>query len=117
MKISENVLSIITGFEPLKDGQKLTKKRTDEINKSIASIEEYVNANILSRYKLNQKQYDALVIFGTDMGVNGLARLTRNGKNNVGSIADSFLNFDTKNGKKDSSLLKRRKLEQAIFIS
>lgn len=137
MKISDNGLELIKKFEGckltayrdpagiltigyghtrgVKEGQKITKKKADELLRDdVAFAESHVNG-YLRKYKFTQNEFDALVSFAYNIG--SINQLTKNGKRNKGVIADKMLLYTKAGGKQLSGLVKRRRAEHDLFVS
>lgn len=137
MKISDNGLELIKKFEGckltayrdpagiltigfghtkgVKEGQKITKKKADELlREDVAFAESHVNG-YLKKYKFTQNEFDALVSFAYNIG--SINQLTKNGKRNKGVIADKMLLYTKADGKQLSGLVKRRRAEHDLFVS
>lgn len=74
----------------------------------------------LTGLDFTQHQFDALVSLTYNIGIGNFAnahelqRLLR--VKQWGAVADHFLAFDKVNGKDDRGILKRRRLERALFL-
>lgn len=99
----------------VKEGLKIdAKKATALLKKDLEKFEKKVNAYNW-RYNFNQNEFDALVSFAYNIGnVDGL---TKNGKRSRGQIADSIVKYNKAGGKVLNGLVKRRKAEQALFLT
>ena len=102
----------------VKRGQTITEDEAEKLLKEdVAEFETLVNLLILTKYKFNQNEYDALVSFAFNLGGGNLQKLTANGKRNKGQIADSIPLYNKAGGKVLSGLTKRRKEEQKLFLT
>ena len=92
---------------------RITQEQADEyLRQDCKSSENAVNA--LGR-ELNQNQFDALVSFTFNCGVGNLKTLCRNRSLEV--IAEKILLYTKAGGKTLNGLVKRRKDEQALFLT
>jgi len=138
MEISKNGLDLIKKFEgceltayrcpagvltigyghtgaDVKEGQKITQKKADALLKSDLARFEKCVSKYNWKYHFNQNEFDALVSFAYNIGnVDGL---TKNGKRSRGQIADSIVKYNKAGGKVLNGLVKRRKAEQALFLT
>ena len=140
MKISQNGIDLIKKYEgckltayrdavgvltigyghtgDVKEGQKITQKKADALlMEDIEKFETLVNLLILTKYRFNQNEFDALVSFAFNLGGGNLKKLTGNGKRNKGQIADSIPLYNKAGGKVLSGLVKRRAEEQKLFLT
>jgi len=97
----------------VKEGMKISKAQADDMFlNDVAIREKYVN-NI--KMNLNQNQFDALVSFTYNCGVGSLRKLCL-GKT-LTQISKGMLSYNTSKGKVLAGLTRRRKEEQALFIT
>ena len=97
----------------VKEGMKITQAQADEyLKQDCVASEKAVNA--LGK-KLNQNQFDALVSFTFNCGAGNLKTLCHNRKLEV--IAEKILLYNKGGGKVLNGLVKRRKEEQALFLT
>lgn len=136
MKTSENGLRLIKNFEGCRltayvcsagvltigyghtggvtRGMTITQKQADEyLKKDVERFEKAVN-NYVTKLKLNQNQFDALVSFTFNCGEKNLQSLCRN--RNTTQIADALLLYNKGGGKVLQGLVNRRKAERELFI-
>ena len=94
-------------------GMTITQAQADEfLKQDCASAVKSVNALNLP---LNQNQFDALVSFTYNCGVNNLIALTR--KRTLEEIGRKIVLYNKAGGKVLLGLEKRRKAEQQLFLS
>ena len=99
----------------VKEGQKITQKKADALLKEDLEKFEKRVAKYNWKYHFNQNEFDALVSFAYNIGnVDGL---TKNGKRSRGQVADAILLYNKAGGKVLNGLVKRRKAEQALFLT
>lgn len=103
----------------LNDDKVLTKDDAIELLKAnIVKFEDVVNNNI--DVPLNQKQFDALVSFAYNVGVNAFRDSTLlkklNNEDYIGA-ADEFLRWNKIGSKISRGLTARRVAERALFLS
>lgn len=97
----------------VKKGMRITQAQAEEyLRQDCKSSERAVNA--LGR-KLNQNQFDALVSFTFNCGVGNLKTLCKNRSLEV--IAEKLLLYTKAGGRTLNGLVKRRKDEQALFLT
>lgn len=97
----------------VKKGMIITEEKAEEyLRKDCESSEKAVNA--LGR-NLNQNQFDALVSFTFNCGAGNLKTLCHN--RTLGTISEKILLYNKAGGKILNGLVKRRKEEQALFLS
>lgn len=105
----------------IKDSENFSQKLTDDevyalFNKDISIFEGAVNN--LVKVKLNQNQFDALVSFSFNVGVNAFAQSTLlimlNAGNYLGA-SNQFPRWNKAGGKVIQGLTNRRLAEQALF--
>ena len=99
----------------VKEGQKITQKKADALLKEDLEKFEKRVEKYNWKYHFNQNEFDALVSFAYNIGnVDGL---TKNGKRSRGQVADAILLYNKAGGKVLNGLVKRRKAEQALFLT
>jgi len=97
----------------VKLGQKITKQQAQEIFENDMKVYEgYVNYYV--KQTLTQNQFDALVSFTYNCGPGNLQKLIRN--RTLEQIADALPLFNKANGKVLAGLVRRRKMEQELFL-
>lgn len=88
-----------------------------------STVQRFADAvNALIDVAMTQNQFDAMVslCFNIGMGLRGFEGSTVRKDMNLGNVigaADAFLMWDMVNGKPSAGLLKRRKIERALFLS
>ena len=140
MNISDNGIELIKQFEGLrleayqcsagvwtigwghtsgvKQGDKITTEQALDFLRS--DLEKFENAiNNLVTVKLNQNQYDALVSFVFNIGINAFKQSTMLKFLNAGHYPLAAGQFDLwiySSGKKTQGLINRRKKEKDLFL-
>lgn len=99
----------------VKQGEKITKSKAESLLKSDLKIYESKVMKYDDIYHFNQNQFDALVSFCFNVG--NIDTLTRKGTRTIKEIADSILLYNKGGGTVLAGLVKRRKEEQALFLS
>ncbi len=98
---------------PVKEGDVITKERVPTLL-NITARDYENNINAVVKVPLNQNQFNALVEFSYNVGINGFNKSTLlkklNAKDYIGA-ADQFLAWI-----KQPSLLTRRKRTRALFL-
>ena len=138
MKISENGISLIKSFEGLRlkaykavsteeyytigyghygadvaEDMVITEEQAEVYLKAdLAKYEGYVNTTVKT-FAPNQNQFDALVSFTYNCGLESLKRLT-NGRT-AEQVAEHITAYVYSGGKKLEGLVKRRNAEKALF--
>ena len=98
----------------VKKGDVITLEQAEDFLKEDVKIfEKYVIDNV--PHKLNQNQFDALVSFTYNCGVNNLISLTR--KRTLEEIGRKIVLYNKSKGKVLLGLERRRKAEQQLFLS
>ncbi|MCQ4169737.1 MAG: lysozyme [Hafnia sp.] len=146
MQISENGINLIKQFEGCKltayqdianvwtigygwtqqvDGKPVTagmtitqQKANDLLKQGVVQYEDGVNS--LVKVQLNQNQFDALVDFAYNLGVNALKGSTLLKKLNAGDYAgaaNEFTKWNKAGGKELAGLTRRREAEKSLFLS
>lgn len=104
----------ITGVVP---GMKITQAQADTfLSEDLAKFEAAVD-KLSTHYNFNQNEYDALVSFAFNCGINNLDKLTGSRRRSKGQIADAFLLYNKAGGKVLSGLTKRRQMEKDLFCT
>ena len=104
----------ITG---VKMGDKITQEQADNfLRADLTKFESAVNS-LMVHYNFNQNEFDALVSFAFNCGVNNLKKLTANSTRNKGQIADALLLYNKAGGQILSGLTKRRQKERELFCT
>lgn len=99
----------------VKMGQVITKKEAEELlKKDVERFEAHVNKYDYI-YDFNQSEYDSLVSFAFNIG--NIDQLTANGKRSRKEIAEKMLLYVKSGGITVQGLVRRRKEEQALFLS
>ena len=101
----------------VKAGDKITQAKADEYLKSDVVTSENAVNKMLTKYKLNQNEFDALVSFTFNLGSKNLLKLTNNYRRNKGEIADAILLYNKAGGNVLKGLIKRRQAERDLFCS
>lgn len=99
----------------VKQGDNITKNKAESLLKSDLKSYESKVMKYDSVYHFNQNQFDALVSFCFNVG--NIDTLTRKGTRTIKEIADSILLYNKGGGTVLAGLVKRRKEEQALFLS
>lgn len=93
----------------------ITKEEALELlQKDIAKFE-LAAEPVLKNYNLNQNQYDALMSFTYNCGINNLSKLTGYGTRSLKTISEKMLLYTKSGGVTLQGLVKRRQKEQALF--
>lgn len=102
----------------VKQGDTCTKEQADEwVAEDLATAEKAVSTMV--KVPLNQNQFDALVSFTYNVGAGSLQHSTLLSLLNQGAFngaANQFLAWDHINGVMSNGLLRRRKMERALFL-
>lgn len=115
-KCPSGVWSIAYGHtQGVKQGDRITKSKAESLLKSDLKIYESKVMKYDNIYHFNQNQFDALVSFCFNVG--NIDTLTRKGTRTIKEIADSILLYNKGGGAVLAGLVKRRKEEQALFLS
>lgn len=103
-------------------GMEITEKQADKIFlEDIAYFEKGVN-NILKLHKINditQNQFNALVSFAFNVGLNSLQNSTlikKLAKGDIQGASQEFLRWNKCNGKELKGLTRRRQEESKMFL-
>lgn len=146
MRVSENGINLIKQFEgcrltayqdsvgvwtigygwtqpvdgkPVGKGMTITQQKADDLLKQ--GVIQYENGvNSLVKVQLNQNQFDALVDFAYNLGVNALKGSTLLRKINTGDYAgaaNEFTKWNKAGGKELAGLTRRREAEKSLFLS
>lgn len=146
MRVSENGINLIKQFEgcrltayqdsvgvwtigygwtqaidgkPVAKGMVITQQKADDLLKQ--GVVQYENGvNSLVKVQLNQNQFDALVDFAYNLGVNALKGSTLLKKLNAGDYAgaaNEFTKWNKAGGKELAGLTRRREAEKSLFLS
>lgn len=146
MQISENGINLIKQFEgckltayqdianvwtigygwtqqvdgkPVTAGMTITQQKADDLLKQ--GVVQYENGvNTLVKVQINQNQFDALVDFTYNLGVNALKGSTLLKKLNAGDYAgaaNEFPKWNKADGKEVAGLTRRREAEKSLFLS
>jgi Phage-related lysozyme (muraminidase) len=141
MKVSERGINLIKSFEgckltgylcpagvptvgyghtgamdgkPVCKGMKITKTKAVELLKEdLEKFEKKVCK--YPKYKWTQNEFDALVSFAYNVG--NIDKLTAGGTRSKAVIAEKILAYNKANGKELVGLTRRRKAEQALFLT
>ena len=108
----------------IKKGDVITQKQADDYLRADMKKFEVGTDKMIKEYgfNLNQNQFDALVSYafnrglGNSAGTNGLRQLLKNSKN-LTQLANNIVVYWGTNETYKNGLLKRRKAEQALFLS
>ena len=135
MKLSQNCIDLIKKFEGcrlsayrcpsgvltigyghtqgVKSGDVITAQQAEDLLKfDLKNFENEVNKVI--KIPLNQNQFDALVSFSFNCGINNLKKLVNN--RNIDQIASAMLLYNKSKGKILNGLVKRRQAEYNLFL-
>ena len=91
------------------------EKAENLLRQDVKRFENYVNNPNYVPQKINQNQFDALVSFSFNMGQGNLKKLCAN--RTIPQIAQEMLSYRCSGGKVLKGLVRRRKAEQALFLS
>lgn len=104
---------------PVAKGMAITQQKADDLLKQ--GVVQYENGvNSLVKVQLNQNQFDALVDFAYNLGVNALRGSTLLKKLNTGDYAgaaNEFTKWNKAGGKELAGLMRRREAEKSLFLS
>lgn len=101
--------------KPVAVGMKVTQSHAEKILKTdLKKYEERVN-KYLTKYKWTQNEFDAMVSFAYNLG--SIDKLTINGIRTKAEIAAKILLYNQAGGTELAGLTRRRKEEQALFLS
>ena len=105
--------------KPVGKGMTITQQKADDLLKQ--GVVQYENGvNSLVKVQLNQNQFDALVDFAYNLGVNALRGSTLLKKLNTGDYAgaaNEFTKWNKAGGKELAGLMRRREAEKSLFLS
>lgn len=105
--------------KPVGKGMNITQQKADDLLKQ--GVVQYENGvNSLVKVQLNQNQFDALVDFAYNLGVNALKGSTLLRKINTGDYAgaaNEFTKWNKAGGKELVGLTRRREAEKSLFLS
>lgn len=96
-------------------GMTITQVQADAFLKQDIEKFEKLVEKYHSKYNWNQNEFDALVSFAFNIG--GIDQLTAKGTRDRATIAAKLLEYTKAGGKVLPGLLKRRKEEQALFLT
>lgn len=105
----------------VKQGETITLTRAIQLHNNI--IDNFFGTRVfnLLKVKVNQSQFDALVLFTYNVGINNLKNSTLlkkvNNNPNDSSITDEFKKWVYSGGKKLNGLVTRRAKEAALYFS
>lgn len=95
-------------------GMKISQTKADELLRGdLEKFEKKVS--VYTRYKWTQNEFDALVSFCYNVG--NIDQLTAGGTRSREVIAQKFLAYNKAGGKELAGLTRRRKAEQALFLT
>ena len=96
-------------------GQVITQREAEELLKQdLTWVENKVNKYYYT-YDFTQSEFDALCSFCYNIG--NIDQLTDNGRRDKRTIADKMLLYVNSGGNRIEGLVRRRKAEQALFLS
>lgn len=101
----------------VKMGDKITQTEAENLLREDLAVYEKAVNDLRTHYNFSQNEFDALVSFAFNTGVNNLKKLTGNSTRNKGQIADAFLLYNKAGGQVLSGLTKRRQKEKDLFCS
>lgn len=105
--------------KPIKPGMTIKQETADRLLKT--GLVRYENDVLkMTKVKLTQGQFDALVSFAYNVGSRALSTSTLLRKLNDGDVkgaADEFLRWNKAGGKVLNGLTRRREAERALFLS
>lgn len=100
--------------KPIKVGMKITKGQATEL--LLEDLEKFeAKVNKYPRYKWTQNEFDAMVSFAYNIG--SIDKLTINGTRTKAVISEKILAYDKAGGVALAGLTRRRKAEQALFLT
>ncbi|MBI0276859.1 lysozyme [Hafnia alvei] len=105
--------------KPVGKGMTITQQKADDLLKQ-GVIQYEAGVHGLVTVQLNQNQYDALVDFAYNLGVNALKGSTLLKKLNAGDYAgaaNEFTKWNKADGKELAGLTRRREAEKSLFLS
>ncbi|PNK67546.1 lysozyme [Hafnia paralvei] len=105
--------------KPVGKGMTITQQKADDLLKQ-GVIQYEAGVHGLVTVQLNQNQYDALVDFAYNLGVNALKGSTLLKKLNAGDYAgaaNEFTKWNKAGGKELAGLTRRREAEKSLFLS
>ncbi|UGV23816.1 endolysin [Hafnia phage Pocitis76] len=105
--------------KPVGKGMTITQQKADDLLKQ-GVIQYEAGVHGLVTVQLNQNQYDALVDFAYNLGVNALKGSTLLKKLNTGDYAgaaNEFTKWNKAGGKELAGLTRRREAEKSLFLS
>lgn len=137
MKISDKGLALIKSFEGchltayvcpagkltigyghtkgVTKGMTITQKQADTFLREDCVKAERNVTRFNEKYSWTQNEFDALVSFAYNIG--SINQLTANGTRDKTTIANKILEYNKAGGKVLNGLVKRRKAEQALFLT
>lgn len=100
--------------------QEASKLKLDIINRDFVPEINRIFANEIEQNKINQNQFDALILLSYNIGISALsnsrvARYIKTG--DMAKAADSFLLWNKAGGRVLNGLIKRREKERRLFLS
>ncbi|MCE9874106.1 MULTISPECIES: lysozyme [Hafnia] len=105
--------------KPVGKGMTITQQKADDLLKQ-GVVQYEAGVHGLVTVQLNQNQYDALVDFAYNLGVNALKGSTLLKKLNTGDYAgaaNEFTKWNKAGGKELAGLTRRREAEKSLFLS
>ncbi|TBL46386.1 lysozyme [Obesumbacterium proteus] len=105
--------------KPVGKGMTITQQKADDLLKQ-GVVQYEAGVHGLVTVQLNQNQYDALVDFAYNLGVNALKGSTLLKKLNAGDYsgaANEFTKWNKAGGKELAGLTRRREAEKSLFLS
>ena len=101
--------------KPVTVGMTITQSHADKILKTdLQKYEEKVN-KYLAKYRWTQNEFDSMVSFAYNLG--SIDKLTINGTRSKVEISEKIVLYNKAGDKELVGLTKRRKEEQALFLS
>lgn len=100
-------------------GMTITQQKADDLLKQ-GVVQYESGVSTLVKVQLNQNQFDALVDFAYNLGVNALKGSTLLKKLNAGDYAgaaNEFTKWNKAGGKELAGLTRRREAEKSLFLS
>lgn len=105
--------------EDVQENQTITQQEANDLLlKDLVKFE--VGVSSLAWVTLNQNQFDALVSFSYNLGLNTLKNSTllkKLNNNDYDGASNEFLKWDHAGGKQVAGLTRRRQAEQDLFLS
>lgn len=99
----------------VRQGMVITQEQAEEYFRQDVAKHEKIVSYYDYIYRWNQNEFDALVSFSFNIG--SIKQLTKNGTRSKATISKKMLEYINGDGKVLNGLVKRRKEEQALFLT